>query len=78
LFYLSTQEANGCDGEIQELRDHQVDISSQLEQRQINVQQLQGSSDTMDGDIERLLEVKQKVNYMFVPNKLLLIILWRQ
>ena len=55
------QEASSCDGEIDDLRSHQVDLSSQLEQKQVNVQQLQGTSDTMDGDIERLVEVKQKV-----------------
>ncbi|XP_021370653.1 coiled-coil domain-containing protein 40-like isoform X2 [Mizuhopecten yessoensis] len=54
------QEANSCDGEIQDLRDHQLDLSSQLEQNQVTVQHLQSNSDTMDGDIERLLEVKQK------------------
>ncbi|XP_069123768.1 coiled-coil domain-containing protein 40-like [Argopecten irradians] len=54
------QEANSCDGEIQELRDHQLELSSQLEQNQVNVQQLQGASDSMDGEIEGLLEVKQK------------------
>ncbi|XP_060084117.1 coiled-coil domain-containing protein 40-like [Ylistrum balloti] len=54
------QEANSCDSEIQELRDHQQELSSQLEQNQVTVQHLQSNSDTMDGDIERLLEVKQK------------------
>ncbi|KAK3598746.1 hypothetical protein CHS0354_028798 [Potamilus streckersoni] len=54
------QEANGCDTEIQELRQHQQELSQQLEQRQINVQHLQSSSDTLDGDIDRLVEVKQK------------------
>lgn len=57
---LTIQEANSCDGEIKDLRDHQQSLSSQLEDRQIAVQQLQASSDTMDGDIERFLEVKQK------------------
>lgn len=58
------KEANSCDGEIGELRDHQVDLSQQLEQRQVNVQQLQGESDTLDGDIDNLLELKQKVKYI--------------
>ncbi|KAK3091997.1 hypothetical protein FSP39_024328 [Pinctada imbricata] len=53
-------EAGSCDGEILDLRSHQGDLSSQLEQRQVNVQQLQSTSDTMDGDIERLYEIKQK------------------
>lgn len=57
------QEANSCDGEIQQLRDHQTQLSSQLEQGQLNVQALQSNSDTIDGDIDRLIEVKQKVMY---------------
>ncbi|KAL5019139.1 hypothetical protein ScPMuIL_004861 [Solemya velum] len=59
---LSTllSEANSCDKEIQELRQHQQDLSHQLEERQIHVQQLQGASDTLDGDIDRMSEVKQK------------------
>lgn len=56
------QEANGCDNDIQELRGHQVELSQQLEDRQVHVQHLQGQSDTLDGDIERLFEQKQKVN----------------
>lgn len=60
LFFLS-QEANSCDGEINELRDHQTDLSQQLEQRQINVQQLQGEADTLDSDVENMVELKQKV-----------------
>ncbi|WAQ97414.1 CCD40-like protein [Mya arenaria] len=54
------QEANSCDDEIKQLRDHQTDLSSELEQHQVNVQQLQSNSDTIDGDIDRLIEVKQK------------------
>lgn len=56
------QEANGCDTEMKELREHQQTISEQLEQKQVNCQQLQGALDTMDGDIERALEVKQRVS----------------
>lgn len=56
------QEANGCDNEIQELRGHQVELSQQLEDKQVNVQHMQSQSDTLDGDIERLFEIKQKVS----------------
>lgn len=70
MFYIDTvfllsilQEANGCDDEIQDLRGHQVELSQQLEDKQVNVQHLQGNSDTLDGDIERLFENKQKVNH---------------
>ncbi|XP_052261678.1 coiled-coil domain-containing protein 40-like isoform X2 [Dreissena polymorpha] len=54
------QEANSCDSEIQQLREHQTQLSSQLEQGQVTVQELQGGSDSLDGDIDRLIEVKQK------------------
>uniref|UniRef100_A0A8W8IK10 Uncharacterized protein n=4 Tax=Magallana TaxID=2171616 RepID=A0A8W8IK10_MAGGI len=57
---VTIQEANGCDDEIQDLRGHQVELSQQLEDKQVNVQHLQGNSDTLDGDIERLFENKQK------------------
>ncbi|KAK3796467.1 hypothetical protein RRG08_009244 [Elysia crispata] len=53
-------EANGCDSEIKELRDHQQGLTEQLEEKQLNCQQLQSTSDSLDGDVERTLEVKQK------------------
>ncbi|KAH9504072.1 Coiled-coil domain-containing protein 40 [Bulinus truncatus] len=54
------QEANSCDSELKELREHQQAVSEQLEQKQVNCQQLQGASDTLDGDLERAVEVKQR------------------
>ncbi|XP_071132695.1 coiled-coil domain-containing protein 40-like [Mytilus edulis] len=57
---VTITEANSCDGEINELRDHQTDLSQQLEQRQVNVQQLQGEADTLDSDVENMVELKQK------------------
>jgi len=63
---LCLQEANSCDGEITQLRDHQRDLSGHLENGQVGVQQLQGDSDTLDGDIDRLIEVKQKVMVILV------------
>ena len=62
---MKFQDASSCDGEIKELRDHQQELGGQLEDKQLNVQQLQSNADTMDGDIERLLEAKQKVIYWF-------------
>ncbi|GFO16023.1 coiled-coil domain-containing protein 40 [Plakobranchus ocellatus] len=53
-------EANACDGEIRELQEHQQGLSEQLEEKQVNCQQLQSASDSLDGDVERTLEVKQK------------------
>ena len=58
---LDFQDAGSCDGEIRDLRDSQQDLSKQLEDKQLDLQQLQGSTDTLDGDVERLLEHKQKV-----------------
>lgn len=55
------QDANSCDNEIRDLRDNQQEISHVLEEKQRNVQQLQSSADTCDGDIERLMEQKQRV-----------------
>ncbi|XP_059157116.1 coiled-coil domain-containing protein 40-like isoform X2 [Physella acuta] len=54
------QEANDCDNEIKELRDHQLLISQQLEEKQVNCQQLQSASDTLDGDVERTMEIKHR------------------
>lgn len=54
------QEANRCDEDLSELRQHQQVLAHQLEEKQLNVQQLQNNSDTLDGDIERLLENKQR------------------
>merc|ERR1719239_749976 len=54
------QDANSCDTEIQDLRSHQQALSQQLEEKQINCQQLQSTSDTLDGDVDRTAEVKQK------------------
>jgi hypothetical protein len=51
------------------LREHQQDLSSQIEERQLNVQQLQGTSDTIDGDLDRLIDNKGKVKHglYFIP-----------
>ena len=60
-FGLVAQDANNCDGEIRELREAQQELSQQLEDKQVTVQQLQGAADTTDGDLERLIELKHKV-----------------
>lgn len=39
-----------------------MELSQQLEDKQVNVQHMQSQSDTLDGDIERLFEIKQKVS----------------
>lgn len=54
------QDASNCDIEIRELREGQQELSHGLEDKQITVQQLQGNADTLDGDVERLVELKQK------------------
>lgn len=40
-----------------------MELSQQLEDKQVNVQHMQSQSDTLDGDIERLFEIKQKVSH---------------
>jgi hypothetical protein len=57
------QDAYGCDSDIGDLREHQQTLSMELEQRQVNCNQLETTSDTLDGDVERLMEQKQKVCY---------------
>ena len=69
LVWFHYQEAGACDGEIQQLKEHQGELSQQLESKQTNVQHLQGSSDTLDGDIDRLVEVKQKVIHVLTHRK---------
>ncbi|KAK6170441.1 hypothetical protein SNE40_018834 [Patella caerulea] len=54
------QDANACEDEIRQLHQHQQILSHQLEDKQLNCQQLQGSADSMDSDIERLAEMKQR------------------
>ena len=58
----SFQDATACDKEIREYREHQQELAGQLEDRQLNVQQLQSNADTLDGDIERMYDTKQKVS----------------
>ncbi|PIK45458.1 hypothetical protein BSL78_17690, partial [Apostichopus japonicus] len=53
------QDANNSDKDIAELRGHQQLLSQQLEDKQKDFHQLQSAADTLDGDIERLQEVKQ-------------------
>ena len=62
ILILHLQDANECDEEIKGLREHQVDLSKSLEEKQVSCQQLQGSADTLDGDIEQMLQLKQKVS----------------
>ena len=56
------QDANGCDNDIAELRGHQQMLNQQLDNKQREFHELQSMADTQDGDIERLVELKQKVN----------------
>eukprot|EP00057_Strongylocentrotus_purpuratus_P014575 XP_011669049.1 PREDICTED: LOW QUALITY PROTEIN: coiled-coil domain-containing protein 40 [Strongylocentrotus purpuratus] len=54
------QDANGCDNDIAELRGHQQMLNQQLDNKQREFHELQSMADTQDGDIERLVELKQK------------------
>ena len=53
--------------EIKQLRDEQRDLSSTLESKQTNTQKLQQSIDLQDSEIERMMELKQKVCKMYFP-----------
>ena len=61
--FFFKQETDDFEKQIQVLLQQQQEISNEIVEHQTNVQRLQGSSDTLDGDIERLTEVKQKVGY---------------
>ncbi|XP_033121483.1 coiled-coil domain-containing protein 40-like [Anneissia japonica] len=54
------QDSSSCDAEIQQLRSHQQMLSEQLQEKQTSFQHLQSMADTLDGDIDRLMEIKQK------------------
>ena len=58
---LPLQEAKSADGEIHELRENQQDLSEQLEEGQVSVQEQQSAVDTLEGDVDRLLDTKQQV-----------------
>ena len=60
-FVFASQDANGCDNDIAELRGHQQLLNQQLDNKQREFHELQGVADTQDGDIEHLVELKQKV-----------------
>lgn len=61
LCCVVAQDASQSDNEIREYREHQQELAGQLEDRQLNVQQLQSNADNLDADIERLHDAKQKV-----------------
>nr|CAB3228553.1 coiled-coil domain-containing protein 40 [Phallusia mammillata] len=54
------KDASSCDDDIRQLRENQSEINRNLEEKQITVQQLQGTVDTLDGDCERWEEVKMR------------------
>jgi len=48
--------------DIKELRDTQQELSATLETKQDNTQKLQQAVDLQDDEIQRMHELKQKVN----------------
>jgi len=54
------QDAQGCDGELHSLREDQKQLGQMLESKQIQCRELEGNADSLDGDIERQLEMKQR------------------
>lgn len=60
------QDAQGCDGELHSLREDQKQLGQMLESKQIQCRELEGNADSLDGDIERQLEMKQRVRPKYI------------
>lgn len=58
------QDATSCDDDIRQLRENQAELGKNLEEKQIVVQQLQGTVDTLEGDVERFSDLKQRVIFI--------------
>lgn len=56
------QDAQGCDSELHSLRDDQKTLGQLLETKQIKCRELEGNTDSLDGDVERQMEMKQRVS----------------
>ncbi|KAF6040311.1 CCDC40 [Bugula neritina] len=54
------QDAQSCDDELQGLRNDQKQLGQMLETKQIRCRELESNADSLDGDIERQLEMKQR------------------
>ena len=46
---------------MRQLRENQAELGKNLEEKQVVVQQMQGTVDTLEGDVERLSDLKQRV-----------------
>merc|ERR1712150_255262 len=54
-----SDEANNCDQEIHQLRDHQQEMGGMLEEHQSTTQMLQTSIENKEGDVASMMEVRQ-------------------
>ncbi|KAM7433427.1 Coiled-coil domain-containing protein 40 [Porites harrisoni] len=56
----TNQDANACDTDIQVLREKQMSVSRELEEKQTTCQQLQTSADELEVQIDTLSEERQR------------------
>ncbi|XP_032234443.2 coiled-coil domain-containing protein 40 [Nematostella vectensis] len=56
----TNNDANACDAEIQGLRENQVHVSQELEEKQVTCQQLQSRLDELDADVDKMAEDRQR------------------
>ena len=63
---VSFQDAQGCDSELHALREDQKNLGQLLEAKQIRCRELESNADSLDGDIERQLEAKQRVCVLYL------------
>ncbi|KAK3733202.1 hypothetical protein QZH41_019682 [Actinostola sp. cb2023] len=56
----TSSDANACDGEIQDLRENQMQVSRDLEEKQVTCQQLQSRVDELDSEIDKMAEDRQR------------------
>ena len=57
----TNNDANDCDKDIRSLQENQREISTQLEDKQSKVYQLQSAVDEADVNIDRLTDERQRV-----------------
>ena len=58
----TNNDANGCDKDIRSLQENQKEISTELEDKQSKVYQLQSAVDEADVNIDKLTDERQRVS----------------
>ena len=69
----TNNDANGCDKDIRSLQENQKEISTELEDKQSKVYQLQSAVDEADVNIDKLSDERQRVSpgkdiFLFIRN----------